>query len=240
MRVAVLGDSHVAALKAAWTAMADSHAGTSLRFFASRSDGLSGLVIEGSALVAGNDTLRGHLAFTSGGLERIVPGDYDLVVIYGLRFLMSDVDEDGVYSVAVQAATRHDRLADCLALVTLRKLRAISDVACIVGPSPPPVSPHDEAQPLSADNATKAERALQSALLDGVGATLVGPPLAAMVRPFNTDRRFVDQALTLAVGDARDGGSVRAQNQRHMNADYGRLWLEALFDRLVAGPAGAV
>ena len=235
MKIAVLGDSHVAALKSAWEGMAHRHPGTSLTFFASRSDGLSGLQAEGSALVAGNDTLRGHLRFTSGGLERIVPGDFDLVVIYGLRFLMSG-DDDGIYSAAVRAAARHDRLAECLSLVTLRKLRSISDLPCIVGPSPPTVSPDAAAQPLSADDLASVERLLQSSTLDTLRATLVCPPLEVMVQPMNTDRRFLQQALTLAVGDVRDGSKARANNQRHMNADYGRLWLVALFDRLQSGP----
>jgi hypothetical protein len=235
MRIAVLGDSHVAALKSAWQAMAGDHPGTTFTFFASRSDGLSALKAEGAALVAGNATLRGHLRFTSGGLDSIVPGDFDLAVIYGLRFLMSG-DDDGTYSTAVRAAALGDRFATCLALVTLRKLRGISDIPCIVGPSPPTVSPDAAAPPLAAEDLAPVELALQSGVLDALQATLVGPPLAALVQPLNTDRRFVDQALTLAVGDDRDGARTRARNQRHMNADYGRLWLLALFDRLQALP----
>jgi hypothetical protein len=239
MRIAVLGDSHVAALKSAWHAMAGDHPETSLTFFASRSDGLAGLQAEAAALVAENATLREHLQFTSGGLDRFVPGDFDLAVIYGLRLLLAGDDVAGVYSDAVLAAARRDRIDNSLALVTLRKLRSISDLPCIMGPSPPTVSADAAAPPLPAEDLALVERALQSGALDALRATLVGPPLAAMVRPLNTDRRFVDQALTLAVGDDRDGGTVRAQNQRHMNADYGRLWLLALFDRLQSVPDAA-
>ncbi|MGQ0564022.1 MAG: hypothetical protein ACT4OK_02990 [Gemmobacter sp.] len=239
MQIAVVGDSHVAALKSAWEAMAAVRPGTSLTFFASRSDGLAGLRPEGDALVADNDTLRGHLQFTSGGLDRIVPAAYDMVVIYGLRFLLSAEDDDdgGVYSTAARAAARRDGFAQCLALVTLGKLRSISDIPCIIGPTPPGVSHDAGALPLSADELSAVEDALQAAALEGRGAILVGPPLAAMVRPLNADRRFVDHALKLAVGDERDGKGVRARNQRHMNAEYGALWLTRMFDRLRTLPS---
>ena len=233
MRIAVLGDSNVAALKTAWEGMAESHPGTYLTFFASRADGLSGLMAEGFALVAEDAALRGNLKFTSGGLDRIVPGDYDLLVIYGLRFLMSD-DDEGVWSMAVRLTALRDWFSQCLSLTTLRKPRAISSIPCIVGPSPPTVAPSAAAQPLPAEELAMVERALQDTVLDGLGASLVRPPPSALVRPLNTDRRFVDQALTLAVGDFRDGGKVRANNHRHMNAEYGRLWLQFMFERLRA------
>lgn len=192
---------------------------------------MAGLVVKEGALVADNDTLRGHMAFTSGGLEQIVPENYDLVVIYGLRFLLDFSVGAGTFSCAVTTASHRDFVSKSLSVDTLRKLRGISDVPCIVGATPPSISTDPSAPPLDAETLATVEKALQTPILDPLNAVLLGPPLKALVWPMNSDPRFSQEAIRLAVGDKHDLAQIAERNNRHMNADYGRLWLEALFDR---------
>lgn len=233
MRLAVLGDSHVAALKAGWDRM-DSHPGFELVFFASRSTGLADLAIGEGALVPATATLRDHLRHTSGGLDHVDPTAYDAFLVYGLRCLVPDPEPQSIWSQAVRAAALADNLNDSLSVATVKKLRAVTGKPCFVGHTPLAVSRTPGAAALAPAMLDRQIALMQRAVFDGLNAVLHAQPAGTAVEPMNTDERFVNGALTLAVGDARDGASPRLANERHMNADFGQLWLQSFLARHLA------
>ncbi|MFK7941917.1 MAG: hypothetical protein AB8B85_03250 [Paracoccaceae bacterium] len=85
-RICVLGNSHLAAAAAGWKRIAAQHPGHELTFFGAPWDLMGQLEVQDQALVATTPRLAKKLNRSSGGLERIEPGAYDRVVIYGLQF----------------------------------------------------------------------------------------------------------------------------------------------------------
>ena len=85
-RICVLGNSHLGAAKLGWDQIASAYPGVEAVFFGAPWDLMSDLVVDGDALVPGSERLRKKLVRTSGGLDRIVPSEFDRIVLYGLQF----------------------------------------------------------------------------------------------------------------------------------------------------------
>lgn len=85
-RICVLGNSHIGAAARGWKQVADQHPGREMTFFGAPWDLMGQLEIESDALVPQTPRLAKKLLRSSGGVERIVPADYDHVIIYGLQF----------------------------------------------------------------------------------------------------------------------------------------------------------
>jgi len=72
LRICIIGNSHVGALKEAWDDIGSDHASLDVTFFAARGDRLKDLVVNGNTLRAdgpGATPLKKFMAFTSGGRE---------------------------------------------------------------------------------------------------------------------------------------------------------------------------
>lgn len=228
MRVAIIGDSHVAALKAGWDALRADYPNVTVTFFASRGSGLRGLQPRDGALIPSNAELMSHLRFTSGGADRIETAAHDAFVLHGLHCLLDPnaVAMPSVYSSAMAAAVTSAVMMDSLCVTTLRKLRCLCEAPCFVSATPLIVSETAAATPVAPGVIANHARAIQTPVLDDLSARLVVQPVVTIVAPFNTARNFVNGALTLAVGDHRDGNAARDGNLRHMNAAFGRLWMD--------------
>lgn len=85
--VCVIGNSHVAALKLAWTKRALKVCdGLGLTFFSAQNHMLSGIRLKGRALVPVREELAEKLRFTSDGLGRIDLDRYDAFVVVASGF----------------------------------------------------------------------------------------------------------------------------------------------------------
>ncbi len=82
-RVCVFGDSHIAALKAGWTSIANEFQGIELVFFGASRQRMEDIAIEDNALVVTSQPLRMLFERTSGGLSRVA-GDFDAYILCGL------------------------------------------------------------------------------------------------------------------------------------------------------------
>jgi len=85
VKIAVIGDSHVAALKRAWPSVAEDFTDVSITFFAVGAGEMRNVRLKGDSLVPENDFVREHFALTSEGLEEIRIGDYDNFVLVGMQ-----------------------------------------------------------------------------------------------------------------------------------------------------------
>ena len=86
IRVCIIGDSHLSALKLAWDKISDQFTDIQIKFFGSVSNSLNELRIEQGALTPQSDRVRKNLAITSGGSTKIILDDYDIFVLHGLGF----------------------------------------------------------------------------------------------------------------------------------------------------------
>lgn len=86
VRIAVLGNSHLAAAKEGWDLIASDHPACELTFFGAPGLMMGDLAIEDRALVPRTGRLRKKLERSSNGLGRIVPADFDRFILYGLQF----------------------------------------------------------------------------------------------------------------------------------------------------------
>lgn len=84
-KLCVIGNSHVACLKAALSEEPSLEHDIEYTFFASRGKRIRGLTVEGLSLVASDERLRSALEFTSGGKSAINLDHYDGMLLYSGR-----------------------------------------------------------------------------------------------------------------------------------------------------------
>lgn len=89
MKICVIGNSHVAALKQGWerVSVQREYSDVSLDFFAAPRDGVKQLKYRDGALSTDDPELKSHMRTSSQGMEKIVVADYDVFVIHGLLSL---------------------------------------------------------------------------------------------------------------------------------------------------------
>jgi len=85
--ICFLGNSHVAAIKQAWTNREPAVApDVSLTFFSAGTHLLQRLQLKDGVWMAGSEPLREKLAYTSDGLESIALKTFDAFVLFGSGF----------------------------------------------------------------------------------------------------------------------------------------------------------
>ena len=126
VRVALLGDSHLASLALAARSMDLGRLRPT--FFAHILHRLKHLKVSEGCLQAGDEDLRRILKATSGGAEKIDPECYDLFVLMGLEFEFPfRCLREQFCSRAVTEQTLRDHTSRSLLFQTLGKLRQITE-----------------------------------------------------------------------------------------------------------------
>ena len=80
MKICLIGNSHLAALKMGWPEIAQDLPDVQPAFFGARGAMMARLRVRGDRLVAKTAALAEQMSFVSGGLTEIVPGDYDAII----------------------------------------------------------------------------------------------------------------------------------------------------------------
>lgn len=228
MKLCVIGNSHVGALKLAWDGLRAERRDLEVTFFAQRQGKILTLATEGRRLVPSSEEQRAQLEFTSGGLGVIDTRAYDAFLVYGL-FHRPPLTEDGSpYSRAVREAATLDRATRSNAYRMVRRLRRITRRPIFVGlsplraniegaPLPPPLLPYSEECDL-----------LDRQVFAPLGARLVRQPPETVVDDRSTAVEFSPGSVKLDLGDLGVGARHGDRDDFHMNEAYGRLWLESL------------
>lgn len=150
-RIALIGNSHAAAFKAGWDAIAGDYPDVELVFFASPASSMRLLKVENGAIVPRREDIQKAFVWTSGGLDRI-PGDMDAYILVGMSFsfphlvaLMSahrppdayepDGDHQLVSEVVFEAAM-NGVLRGSGASANIDRVRAISAAPIYYAPNP--------------------------------------------------------------------------------------------------------
>jgi hypothetical protein len=237
VKLCIIGNSHVACLKSAWDALPRYHEEFDCAFFGSPGAGMNALYLEDGRLKAGTDKLRQDLRFTSGGQEAVRIGDYDAFLIVGVGFHTPSHDRR-VSSAVLHAALRGmfgttmaGRFASAIRIVTQAPvLICATPLKATAGGSrrrsPALLEPAEVSGLLS--SAYSAER-----------FRFLAQPSSTLENPWATRREFVVDAPRLAHVEQKIGGRFTEGQNVHMNAEYGRLYLQSVFAALLEGVSSA-
>ncbi|QNM83463.1 hypothetical protein H8M03_03775 [Sphingomonas sabuli] len=248
-KIAILGNSHAAAFAHGWREI-EGERPEEVTFFTAPRDRMRTLRVQGGKLVTDDVAARRMIARSSGDRGYIDLSSFDQVWLVGLgvgirpvmqiyrRFftdrMTPDADRTGIshegFVAAAKGAVQRSAMADVLALV-----RAVSDAPVRCMPEPMPaqsvVDDEDRGQPWR----MAVERGEESQLLQifhdslrANGVDLPGlqmQPTATLTNDgFYSAPEFAEAPARLK--DAGDG--EHPTDNFHMNAKYGRTFIEAL------------
>jgi hypothetical protein len=246
-RIAVIGNSHVAALAVAWREVREAYPISSITFFAAPSI-IRGLQVNGRKIVANNINTQRYLHMSSGGVTDIIVDDFHEFVIcgmgFGLRSLMkiySSYRSEAMRIVEDRApvsdecfdASGAGLLGSSGAVGTLQMLRDLGAPKILLAPEPSPSSdiygddlgsPWREAR-ANRDDLILSARYRRACDLAAAGALVLAQPADTMQDGVTTLPNFSRGSVGLAAGMSMEHG---ASDRFHMNADYGRCVLEQL------------
>lgn len=245
MRICIIGNSHLAALKLAWQQLSPEHQAMEVVFFGARAAAMAHLAIQNNCLVPTNPETEHDMRFTSGGQHTIDLSGFDAVWLYGLacdvnlfiptltthqigRF--TDTDRNFL-SRACFTQLCGDRLQRGLLYKLTRLVRQISDLPLYVSPSPFP-SQDCVHEPSGKWNAlsTNDGSVIQSGYYDGIRTALhdyntvfIPQPNDSIVNFLFTDAKYTKDSVRLTEGLSTKHAH---DDYAHMNQAYGVLFLQ--------------
>ena len=230
MKICVIGNSHVASLKLGWDRVAAEFPGVELSFFAARGRRMSGLVAKNGKLVAGTESLAAAMAFVSGGVREVQAREYDAFILYGLLILPRLALGS---SRALRRAATVDYLQSSVMHGVFAKMRSVTDKMVWIGPCP-----------LAASYAERSDYPMLdypnviadlASMFDDPMTSILGQPLDTVLPSLTTDARFSEGALRLPDPEASGNKREHPEGEtKHMNAEFGALWLQANLPRVIA------
>jgi hypothetical protein len=240
MRVCIIGDSHIAALKSGWDLIQNRFASADVTFFGAARPNFADLAVSGGKLMATSRRLQLLFEKISGGLIAIT-GDFDRYILCGLGGNLATVSA----FVRLYAAERHGRgsgvrpLSDacyqaCLRglldasmmAVVLGKLRQITGAptALVSSPFPGPREGFEAIYETGDDRIIAAQFiAAFEELAKAHGARFVPQARETLSGPLVTESAFFEGAVRLFEGE---------DDQLHANGRYGAIMLALALEAL--------
>lgn len=231
MKICIIGNSHVGALKRAWDELFDAEIKLKyeLTFFAAKADGISDLELNGNVLAPNSDVIRRSIEFTSGGYGEIKLDNYDAFLIHGL--VPSYFDSNVFYSISAIDRSLNDLYLDSIGYNIYSMITNVFKGPVYLGH--PPLKSNEKLESL---DYSENHSLLYSKGIDIVNKKYFGESCGKLIKqPACT--MSVNQNCTLAKftkGSTRlelnnkQGHSPHPKNEnRHMNSTFGKLWLES-------------
>ena len=229
MRLCVLGNSHVGALKRAAEDVCLQHPDLRIGFFAARSNESRDMDIFDGRYGPKSAALAAQFALTSGGLRDIDPAQWDAYLIYGFGGRRRQGDTPRRFSLSFRQAVLLERVRGSLLPTHARALRRLTDAPIFAALAPLAVQTEDK--PALRLLPPRTECALvQTEICNPLGVTLVLQPDASLAGETATRPEFSHNAAKLE--QAGRAAQTEQQEHRHMNAAYGRLWLTEFLPQL--------
>lgn len=248
-RVAVIGNSHIGALRNGWRASAGDFPGISLTFFGAIGRSLRELALEGRALVPMSGAVRDTMRMTSRGLERIDLDAYDEVVVVAMEFslrrllrlhqthrhpgLAGGANAPHLVSRAAFRMALSDALDGTVALQLVRRIRSVDpDKPLRLVPQPRRRRGGAACEPGTVGMDVRTEDApILCALFDEVSAEVCARAGAAFCpQPPETIEQWIWTAPEYGDDAANvSGAPTAAGDLEHMGERYGRAVLRSLF-----------
>lgn len=234
MKLCIVGNSHVASLQRAWSAWPEAERpALEITTFAARHRLVGESTVTDGRLVPDSEALRESFRFTSGGQDEIDLRAYDAVLVYGL-FVPAYPGPGGWCSAACQAAALADFFDPRLGVGVARAIRGGTRAPVLIGHDPLPCDPAREAQGVQGpDRYAAALRLANAGYFAPLGLEMLEQPAQTRVGPAAITRgAYARGSRRLAIGDGLDDLEHERHDRRHMNAEFGRIWLEMLVARL--------
>ena len=230
MKICIIGNSHVGALKRAWDA--ESYPSIEIVFFAARGARLRDLTVKRKVLVPATRSLKNALKFTSGGISRIDPKQYDYFLIYGAQAVHLLLCKDSSYSQAVLRDTAKDHVQNTVSFELIKKLRKITDKKIFIGHHPLYAAESLQHRDISAEYLDGIDQ-LNRVAYSELNCEMIAQPPETIVNGYFTDPIYTKGSKRLTVNPAREGKLHPENDKTHMNEKFGKMWLESLFARIV-------
>ena len=215
IRLCVLGNSHVGALKRAADEVCLQNPDLRLGFFAARSNQTRDMTIRDGRYCPTSPALADQLALTSGGQRDIDPAQWDAFLIYGFGGRRRQGDTPCRFSKALRQTVALERIRNSLLPAHARALRSLSDAPIFAALAPLAAQTGDK--PALRLLPPRVESALvQAEICTALGVTLVPQPEASLDGKTATRRDFSRNAAMLEQADRKP--QIDPQEHRHMNA----------------------
>lgn len=229
MKVCVLGNSHVSAVKTAWDQIQPTfQSQVELSFFAARGDGPKNFVLDGSELQPKTEDLKRQISFTSGGLEKVLLDDFNIFIVYGLGFNVIK-ETDTFYSQAVKNCTFEDRYFTTPALHLIHLVRQYTNKPIYVGAHPFRASDSENTKKPIAQELSRAIALLKEQFSQRYNVVYVPQNAITTTDGKFTQIKYCNGSIKLEVGAHNDGEQHEVADLTHMNAEYGKQWLKDFF-----------
>ena len=236
MKLCIIGNSHTGALKRAWDNLIEPCFKNNLEisFFASRGHGLKGLYLNGTSLVADNEALKKNLEFTSNGHYDIKINNYDFFLIYGL--FAPYYTSDKFYSVDVIEHSLRDHFCSAFGYTLLTMVRSATDKKIYADPRPLPANPNgneDNFSPTLSSHYSEGIRLANDKIFLPLNSELIHQPPETLVgNNRHTHSKFSKGSKRLDEWNSEKSAPHPTEDLRHMNDQFGKIWLESFFKRL--------
>jgi hypothetical protein len=247
-RVCVIGNSHIACLKTAWDQTGSRHADVSITFFGAPQRMCQHLSLQNGRLISPDDELTTYLRQTSGGASEIALDEFDVFALIGLEFgplkamqvaeRVSYLDLDAGKPLVSRACFRQsvcDGLRKTIAVSVAQHIRAASTLPIVIVQTPHFAAKWRGSEDYRRDFASapphfwpalcETWRACARTVADDLTSDLLFQPPQTIVDAFFSDPRMTKDAIRLSTDAKPEKGDHQV---RHMNAEYGKIMLEAL------------
>lgn len=226
MKLCIIGNSHVGALKRACANHESLNQNVSFTFFVGRGNSISSLDISDSKLTPSSKYLRDSFMFTSGGLSEIQVRDYDLFLVYGLGCKPLYFPKEKFYSSDLIEHTCKDHVDGTVSTKVLRLLKSAGARQIYLGHDPLRAS--NELQPLGDDLSLykRGVNLLNRKFYEPENSILVPQPDETLESSFSTKEIYSKDSTRPETGGANDNELHPSDDNVHMNEHYGKLWLE--------------
>lgn len=244
MRICIIGNSHLAAVKLAWDDLANCYKDIEIVFFGARGTAMKNLEVKNGCLIPTDDFTKQEIKFTSGGQEFISFNNFDAILLYGLAcdlrmlsFPLSThrlghkiADSRPIMSQACFTQLCEDRVSHNILFEIATMVRDATDIPIFVSPAPFPSQAciEDETQNWSYLN-NHDGKITQQSYYQGISnafsslhAIFIPQPEATITNNVFSKPHFTKKAIRLIKGFSH----IHPENDYlHMNKDYGKLLL---------------
>ena len=233
VRVCLIGDSQLAAIRQGWSLIRDEFPGIAPTFFAGACSEWPTLEVCGDCLAAGSDKLSEQFARSSRG-ARTIGSSFDFYIICGLELEIAPLlklwlrEEHSRPEVFRAAASRE--LRETLSAKTLAMVREITSSRIVLLPSPFQGEAFCRASPrLDTETARGIAEIFGSEcerLAGEFGATFLAQPA----------QTIAGNGVTTWMNFVRRSSDPALEDRRHGNAEYGAIALRQALEAVVSLP----
>lgn len=230
MKIAVIGNSHIASLKRGYEILSRRSA-HELSFFGARGLALKDMEVVDRSLIPTSNIAQKSISFTSGGLDRINVDNFDAFLLYGLEAKALIVAGDRFYSQAVMHRSAYDVSQKKLCYEILLKLRSITEKPIFIGHNPLKGA-HKKPGNSDSSSYERGIEYLNQIVYAHLNALVIPQPKKTIVHGDSTDILYAQGSKRLAIGDDNDDALHPTIDVTHMNDAFGALWLKSFFKKI--------